>query len=133
MILYQLVGCENVGLEHLKESILNDNWVGDIDIDDSDESEPILRFKRTKPTFNPSETSRRHCLKTTTSPSVPLNVPLPRPRMYSSGPPIILPLPDTTIESRGKRKQCTPKSAKITPKTTQKPTSKPGQKRKAPK
>ena len=62
-------------IEHLKESILNDDPFGDIDVDDSDDSETILRFKRTKPTMKPAELPRTHHIKTTTSPIVPLTVP----------------------------------------------------------
>jgi len=49
-----LLGCENVGSEQVEQSILNVDRVGDIDVDDSEDSEPILRFKRTKPTLNRS-------------------------------------------------------------------------------
>ena len=108
----EFFGCENVGLEHPKESVLNIDRVGDIDVVDSDDSKPILRFKRTKPTWKPVETPHPHRFKTTTSPTVPLNVPLPRPRTCSLSPLILLPLLDDVIESRGKRKQSTPKSAK---------------------
>jgi len=117
----EFLGYENVVLEDPEESVLNDDPVGDIDVDDSDDSEPIVPFKQTKPTMQPAEPPRTHCIKTTTSPIVPLNVPLPRPQTHSSGPPIILVLLDGTIESRGKRKQSTTKPAK----TAQKPTSKP--------
>jgi len=99
-----LLVCENVGSKHDKESVLHADQVGDIDVNDNEDSEPILRFKQTKPTLKPTETPYPRRFKTTTLPSVPLNVPLPRPRMRSLGPPIILPLPDDTIESRGKRK-----------------------------
>jgi len=37
-------------VENLKEAVLNGDPVGDIEVDDSDEFELILRFKRTKST-----------------------------------------------------------------------------------
>ena len=47
----EFLGCDNVVDENLEESILNDELVGEIDVDDSYDSEPILQFKRTKPTM----------------------------------------------------------------------------------
>ena len=117
-----LLGCENVGSEQAEESVFNIDRVGDID---SDDSEPILRFKRTKLTLKPAKTPYPRHFKTTTSPSIPLNVPLPRSKMRSLGPPIILPLLDDTIEIQGKRKQSSSTSVKTAPpQTSQKPTSK---------
>ena len=81
--------------------------------------------------MKPAELPDTRRIKTTTSSTVPLTVPLPRPRPHSPGPPIILPSPDYTIESHGKKKQFTLKSTKMTPKSPQKPTSKPVRKRKA--
>ena len=56
----QFLGCDNMVVGNLEEPILNYVLVGDIDVDDSDESETILRFKRTvktvpKPTLKPAE------------------------------------------------------------------------------
>ena len=107
-----LLGCENVGSEQAEESVFNIDRVGDID---SDDSEPILRFKRTKLTLKPAKTPYPRHFKTTTSPSIPLNVPLPRSKTRSLGPPIILPLPDDTIEIQGKRKQSSSTSVKTAP------------------
>ena len=45
----EVLGCENVGLEHPEESVLNDDPVGDINVDDSDDSEPILQFNELSP------------------------------------------------------------------------------------
>ena len=64
------------------------------DTEDSNEDEPILRFKRTiltKPqtTTKPTLKSQR---KTTTSPNVPLVAPLSQHPTGSSGPPIVLTL-----------------------------------------
>ena len=70
-----------------------------VNIDDSEDSEPIVWFKRTKSTIKVAEQPRSHGIKTTTSPTVPLNVPLPGPQTHSSGPTIILPLLDDTIDS----------------------------------
>jgi len=106
-----------VGLEHHEESVLNDDPVGDIDVNDNDDSEPIVRLKRTKSTMKLAEPAGPRRIKTTTSLTVPLNVLLPCPRTHSLGPPIIFPLPDDTIDSRSKKKQSTPKSAITTPKT----------------
>jgi len=41
----EFLGGENVGLEHLEEFVLNDDPTVDLDVDDSDDSEPIMRFK----------------------------------------------------------------------------------------
>ena len=112
-------------VENPEETILNGDRVGDIEVDNSDESEPILPFKRTKPTMKPVELPHTHHIKSIISRKVPLTVPLPRLRTHSLGPPIILSLLYDTIENRGKNKQSTPKSAKTTPKTAQKPTAKP--------
>ena len=110
----QFLGYENVGLENLEEAVLNEDLVGDIDVDDSDDFKPLLWFKKTKPTMKPIKTPHPRRFKTTTSAIVPLNVPLPRPKTHSSGPLIILPLSDDSTKSRAKRKQSTPKYAKTT-------------------
>ena len=73
----KFLGGENVGLEHPEEFVLNDDSVGDIDVDDSDDSEPIVRFIRMKSTMRLVKPPRPRHIKTTTSPTVPLNVPSP--------------------------------------------------------
>ena len=75
----KFVGCDNVVVEHLDESALNDDPVGNIDVDDSDDSEPILWFNRTMPTMKPAKLPCTRRIKTTTSPTVPLTICFPRP------------------------------------------------------
>ena len=43
----EFLGCVDVVVENLEEPVLNDDAVGDIEVDDSDESKTILRFKWT--------------------------------------------------------------------------------------
>ena len=78
------------------------------DAEDSDEDEPILRFKRTVPTKSQmtTELTLKRQRKTTTSPNVTLAVPLSQPRTRSSGLPIVLPLSKDRVESpiMGKKK-----------------------------
>jgi len=71
------------------------------DAEDSDEDEPILRFKITIPTKPQTMTkpTLKHQRKTTTLPNVPLAAPLSRPQTRSSGPPIVLPLLEDKVES----------------------------------
>ena len=64
-------------VENLKEAVLNGDPIGDIEVDDSDEFELILGFKRTKPTMKPAELHRTRRVKSTTSPNLALTVPLP--------------------------------------------------------
>ena len=106
----EFLGCVNVVVENLEEPVLNDDLISDIDVDESDEAEPILLFKQTKPMMKPPT----HQIKHTTSPNVHLTLPLPRLRTRSSGHPMILPFPDDTVESCGKKKKPAHQSTKTT-------------------
>ena len=73
----EFLGCDIVIVENLEEYVLSDDPVGDIEVNDSDEFELILGFKRTKPTMKPAELHRTRRVKSTTSPNLALTVPLP--------------------------------------------------------
>jgi len=73
----EFLGGENVAPKHPEESVLNDDLVGDIDVDHSDDSKPIVRFKRAKSIMKQAEPPCPRWIKTTTSPEARRNNPLP--------------------------------------------------------
>ena len=79
----EFLGCDDMVVENIKGPVLNDDPIGDIDVEDSDEFETILWFKRTVKTVpqmsKPTELTTTHHRKQTTLPNVLLTVPMPRP------------------------------------------------------